>query len=412
MALGYDFAVLTDHDSDTPMNSRQPAIDYLKSLGVTPDRLNLILGIEADSSGGHFVTFPIQYQDHYDNIYDTVTNYHKQGAVVIWAHPLLTYTSDVKYDFEHFDEIGLDGFEIVNSGFFGNEEGGIGEFALNHPFTGASDAHSTGALRRTENYVFATDVGYESIQNAILSRRNVVYARYNANGDTVNFFTGDTNWLNELYRRNETANMALKDYSALLTSLASSGLNLDKANQYLSDSMGNQSLRNIQRVTDNIRLGLLDLYPTTISLADSNIQTGSDVTFDVSMVDQQQNSVSNANMNFKLFDGSGNLIDQASDAVSSTQFQQKFSIPLTSDEGQYFLWTNVSINGAFFENRILFNVTKGTETTTSTSSTTTTSSTTPTTSTKSKAAGNSEVFMLGSALMCLVILKKKGLKNK
>ncbi len=397
LELGYDFATLTDHDSDTPMNSRQPALDYLQSKGVTPDKLNFILGIEADSQGGHFVTFPIQNQDHYDSIYSTVENYHKQNAMVFWSHPLLTYSNDVKFVFENFDDIGLNGFEIVNSGFFGDEEGGIGEFALTHSFIGASDAHSSGALQRTENYVFATDQSTGSIQDAIANRRNVVYARYNGGG-TVDFYTGDSAWLNEFYRRNDTANLALSDYQTLLSNLASSSFNLDQAKVYLNQSLLNHNLRNIHRVVDNVRLGMLDLYPTDISLATSDITTGSDVTFDITMKDQQQNTVSDSNIHFKLFDGLGNLVSETTVTVSSTNFQQKFTIPTSSVAGQYFLWSNVTIKGAFFENRLLFNVTEPTVNT-NTTSTSSTSST--------KTSGNFEIFILLSSFLCLAVIKKR-----
>jgi hypothetical protein len=403
--LGYDFATLTDHDSDSPMDSWEPALKFLKDNNITSDDLNLILGIEGSADGGHYITIPIIKQEHNDDAYKNVETYHKQNALVFWAHPLLSYSNDVHMVFENFDEIGLDGFEIVNSGHFGDEEGGIGEFGLNHPFIGSSDAHSQNPLKRTENYIFSVDSSTDSLKDSILSRRNVVYARYNSEGDTVDFFTGDTDWLNEFYRRNQTANSALQNYQNLLVSLESSSFDLSQAKNYFDKAVLNRDLRNIHRVVDNIELGMQSLYPTTINILESNIKTGSTVTIKVSLIDQNQNTVSDASIDFKLFDGMGNFVNETTKIVDQTEIEQKISIPFNIDEGEFFLWSNISIKGAFFENKLFFNVSKGTQTTSSVNNSTTTDN--------SQKANFPDIFILGTTFICLLILKRKeNIKNR
>jgi hypothetical protein len=346
--------VLTDHDSDHPMDSREPALSYIESQDITD--LNVILGIEADSDGQHFVTFPITQQMHVNDIHQTIQNYKAQGGYLFYTHPLLTWNTFTEYNLRNYDEIDFAGFEIINSGFFGDQEGGIGELALKSPFIGAADAHSVWTMNRTQNLVFVRNLTTAGLLDGILNRRNIVYNHFQS-GAYMRYYTGDTDWLEEYARRNSTLTRGIAELESLLPSLSAQGIGTTQAEGYLTEAKSFQNSRNLRRSREQLTNAFKSLYTINIDLSNtSHMFKGSSIEINFSVQDINRPIVNGAKIEVSLYDDLGDTIGVQEVTLTTEAQKLNFPIPADSKAGEFYLWYNVSIDGAFYESGEIFTV--------------------------------------------------------
>ena len=305
---GLDFMILTDHQSDTPHLSWQPAADYLAANSITD--LNIINGIEEDAAHlNHFHSFgmdtiqspgSIHPANEWQGAYDT---YKTEGAAIFQAHPLLSrlpsaITTINQYNYTYLPC--MDGFEIVNAGFFGNDEGGIGEVALLYPFVSGSDAHSIWGINRSLMYVFVEENTDEAITEAILNRQVIIINYYQdvySSGFWVdvcyqNMTIGDKQWLEEFSYRNNTAHSQYKIVSELIDNATIAGWEITEATSLLSKAEDAIRDMNYDRAMNYLEEIIASLYSIDTSTDTTGYDASEDIEVSLSVQDFFSNDVS------------------------------------------------------------------------------------------------------------------------
>ncbi|MHA2294461.1 MAG: DUF2194 domain-containing protein [Candidatus Hodarchaeales archaeon] len=230
----YDFMTLTDHSTDTPTKGFAPADSYYLSNELYRNFL-WIPGFEMYLP--HHTTFPttqLMPNENDASLASMVEYYHSQGAVVFRAHPVVKGELTEEYFgiLRNHTELGIDAFEVVDAGFFGEgNEGGPGEYSYELPFVGCSDAHGTGAIGRSKTYVFAENLTIPSIVDAVLHRRVVAFGDFQGyfyDQVELNTLIGDKPWLEALSAWKDKVETATPQVTALIDQLESDGWNSGK----------------------------------------------------------------------------------------------------------------------------------------------------------------------------------------
>lgn len=229
----YDFMTLTDHTTDHPTDAFEPADLTYQNNEYYRNNFLWIPGFEL-SFCPHHTVFPstdqILVASDEDNMTYATQFYHDRGAFIFRAHPVLDPRGEDDVDeFINHESRGLDGFEIFNSGWLGDEEGGIGEYAYEMPFLATSDAHSAGAIGRAKTFIFAENNTIPSIIDAIIHRRIVAYGDFQGYFEAetdyirIDTFIGDKIWLDQLDAWKDSVISLAPDVIALVDSYEAAG---------------------------------------------------------------------------------------------------------------------------------------------------------------------------------------------
>ncbi|MHA2174555.1 MAG: Ig-like domain-containing protein [Candidatus Hodarchaeales archaeon] len=347
--LDLDYFALTDHHGGTPQNSWAPAATYLIDNNITD--LNILYGVESDVLGvGHHSTFGITEIQSPGAAHtlaewsDVINTYKAQGGLIMMAHPFgcCGIPSQSKVDYiNNLENIGIDGFEISNSGFFSE----LGERALTMPFTAGTDAHSPFTFDRTLMYVFAYENSDSAIVEAILDRR-VVVINYWKSGYWMNMTIGDQQWLDEFSYRNQTSHTNLQIISNLITNATNAGWNTSFANlEFIKarNAINHFNFDKAERIFTEI---LESLYTIDVSFDENEYDPLETIEITISILDSNSATIP-VSLNAELLDiNKSNVLAEDMDSVASANPSTlSLLIPGTVTGGIHRINLEISFNG-------------------------------------------------------------------
>ena len=229
LTMGVDFMVITDHSHNTVLE--EAGVTGAPAAIAFVDEYNLdivpIVGAEL-SLIKHSVGFPLTENIWTEDEYEGVSEIHAQGGSAFLAHPTIGYGYAPIY--ELMEDIGYDGLEIDNEGYFF----GCGEDAYFWPFYGASDHHNFYAQERMFNVVFVKNptgpngsVADVDVQQAVLEKRNVILDRWNS------MIFGQKVWVDRYLELYNQANASIQSAETLIQSHIDGGESIGLSEVYL-----------------------------------------------------------------------------------------------------------------------------------------------------------------------------------
>jgi hypothetical protein len=190
----------------------------------------------------HTVGFPMYENAWTFTAQEAVDAIHAQGGIAILAHP--TIGSGYATVYENMSQMGYDGVEIDNSGFFF----GGGEDAYRYNFIAASDGHGANFVGQVVNVAFVKSpsglngrISGEDLKEAVLEKRIVILDRTNG------MILGQRIWLQRLVELMEAAGDALDSAHSLLDTLEGNGEAVGLSRMYVESAEAAREWWNPQR---------------------------------------------------------------------------------------------------------------------------------------------------------------------
>lgn len=361
----YDFMSITDHQSDTPDLSWPVAQEYIESRNITD--LEILYGVEGDTKSGHHHTCiglteiitpgQLHTPEEWPTVIDT---YHQQGGLVFKAHPLNVLSTTFINYLNHLNESGIDGIELAGAGFFGEEEGGLGEQALIYPFTAGSDAHSSFNVNRTTFVVFAENNSKTAILDAILDRRTVIIDNFQTSGQVYyqKLLIGDQQWLDEFNYRNKTTREQFDVVKEIITNATTAGWNVTEANSLLANvksALYNQNYDKAMRICNEI---LESIYSFEISGIKPSYQVLESINMSFSVGNPAESPMNFAIEADLINKDRKNLVDSSEVTISQGNIGE-ISLLIPGDlkrSGNYLLSVKLFLNNTVYSQKILINI--------------------------------------------------------
>ena len=232
LALGIDYFIMTDHSYSTSAGTKgiEGAL-ALKNI-AEPNNLDIKIVVGAELSASyHTVGFPLTENAWTFSPQEAVDAIHAQDAIAILAHPTISPGYGPIY--ENMTEIGYDGVEITNKGYFF----GGGEDALRYSFIAASDGHGAEFVGQVLNVAFVENptgpmgqISDLDLKQAVLDRRIVCLDKTNG------MIIGQKVWVDRFLELMDDAEVAVDSAKTLIGNLKGAGEDVGLSEEYVTNA--------------------------------------------------------------------------------------------------------------------------------------------------------------------------------